>query len=73
MDQREAAIAPLHSHGTCVEFEVFDEPNDVVVVHRHCAILMDRRATVFVKACGDPDSKCRNLSLKKNQGQFAAT
>ncbi len=25
---------------------------------------MDRRATVFVKACGDPDSKCRNLSLK---------
>ena len=54
MDEREAAIAPLYSHGTGVEFEVFDERNDVVVVHRHCAILMDRRATVFVKACGDP-------------------
>ena len=38
-----AAIAPFHRHGAGVEFEVFDESNDVVVLHRHRAIVTDRR------------------------------
>ena len=64
MNECEAAIASFHSHGTGAEFEAFDERNDVVVRHRHCAIMTDRRATVLVRACRDPDSKCRRRILK---------
>jgi hypothetical protein len=64
MNECEAAIAPFHSRGTGIEFEVFDEPNDVVVLHGHCAIMTDRRAIVLVWASRDPDSKCRSLILK---------
>ena len=74
MNEREAAMAPFHRHGTGVEFEVFDEPNDVVVRHR--AIVTDRRATVLVLASSGPDSKCRGLivkSLKDNSPRLDST
>jgi hypothetical protein len=46
MNEREAAIAPFHRHGTGVEFEVFDEPNDVIVLQAHRAMVTDWRTTV---------------------------
>jgi hypothetical protein len=44
---------------TGVEFEGFEEPNDVLVRNRHRAIVTDRRGTVLVLAPSDLDSKCR--------------
>ena len=76
MNEREAAIAPFHRHGTGVEFEVFDAPNDVVVRYRPRAIVTDRHATVLVLAPSGPDSKCRGLilkSIKDNSPQLNST
>ena len=73
MNEGEAAIAPLHSHGTSVEFEVFDELDDVVVRQCHRAIVTDRRGTVLVLVPSGPDSKCRGLivkSIKDNSPQL---
>lgn len=61
MDEREAAIAPLHGHVTCVEIEVFDEVDNVVVGHG--AIVLDWRAAVLALVSNGTDSKCRSLIL----------
>src|SRR5208283_1033188 len=62
MDEGEAAIAPLRHDGACVEGEVFDELDDVVVGHD--AIVVDRRGAVLVLVSGRTESKCRSLALK---------
>jgi len=63
MDEREAAIAPLHHDGARVEGEVLDELDDLVIGHD--AIVVDRRGAVLVLVSGGTDSKCRNLGLNR--------
>ena len=62
MDESEAAIAPLHHHGTGVEGEGFDKPDDVVISHDD--IVPDRRVVVLRLVFARADSKCRGLSVK---------
>jgi hypothetical protein len=59
MDEREAAIAPLRHDGACVEDEVLDELDDVVIGHD--VIVVDRRGPVLVLV-GGTDSKCRSAA-----------
>ena len=48
--------------GACVEGEVLDELDDVVIDHD--AIVVDRRGAVLVLVSGRTESKCRSLALK---------
>jgi hypothetical protein len=60
VDERKATISPLRHDGACVEGEVLDELNDVVIGHD--AIVVDRRGAVFVLVSGGTDSKCRSTA-----------
>jgi hypothetical protein len=59
MNEREAAIAWFHHHGTGVEIKGFDKLYDVVITHDD--IVPDRRVVVLRLASDRADSKCRGL------------
>ena len=62
MNEREAAIASFHHHGTGVEVKGFDKLYDVVISHDD--IVPDRRIVVLRLASPRADSKCRGLIAK---------
>jgi len=62
MNEREAAIASFHHHGTGVEVKGFDKLYDVVISHDD--IVPDRRVVVLRLASSRADSKCRGLIAK---------
>src|SRR5271165_812630 len=66
MDEGEAAIAPLRHDGACVEGEVLDELDDVVIGHD--AIVADP-----CPGFGPNRVKMPQPGLERRQGAFAAT
>ena len=62
MNEREAAIASFHHHGSGVEIKGFDKLYDVVITHDD--IVPDRRVVVLRLALHRADLKCRGLIAK---------
>ena len=74
MNEREAAIASFHHHGTGVEIKGFDKLYDVVITHDD--IVPDRRVVVLRLASDRADSKCRGLiaqSIADNSPRLDST